>query len=113
MAGPERETKYLSNSPLNKSIVTRGMWHVPTCHASQNSFILSKKSWISSHCNGSNKLTIKWMKSAVNFLKRVGILLIKFNDLQNLFICKTIHGYIIDQTEDVSCLNQCCQKDNS
>ena len=46
-------------------------------------------------------LTIRWVKRAMNFPNRARILIIKFNELQALFICKTINYYIIDQTEEV------------
>ena len=37
----------------------------------------------------------------MNFLNRALILIIKLNDFQALFVCNTIHGYMVDQTEDV------------
>ncbi len=54
LTDPEREIKCSPNSPLNKSIVTRAVWHVaPSCwnHMSckSSSCILGKKSWISFH----------------------------------------------------------------
>lgn len=39
-------------------------------------------------------------KRAKNFLNRARILIIKFNNLQALFVCKTIHGFM-DRAEDV------------
>ena len=50
--------------------------------------------------SGSIKPTIKWKKRAMNFLNGARISITKFNDLQALFVYKTIHGWIIDETED-------------
>ena len=41
---------------------------------------------------GSIELTIKWKKPAMNFLNRERVWKIKFNDWQEFFVCKTIHG---------------------
>ena len=85
LAGPEREIKCSANSPLNKSVVTRAVWHVPqSCWNSMSckssSCILGKKSWISHHGSAhysqlrydSQHLwisTVQWCHQALNRTK--------------------------------------------
>ena len=42
--------------------------------------------------SGSINLAIKWRKCAMSFLNRALILIIKFNNLQEFFVCNTIHN---------------------
>ena len=75
--------------------VACGMGHrrfETACLESQALAFWAEKSWISSHDSGSIKQTITWKKRAMNFLNRARILIIKFNVLQALFVCKMING---------------------